>query len=149
VRSAAYLNWRYVQNPSVRYQILVGEREGQLVGHAVLSCRDLAKDGTIALAEFLIAPGDGEAGLALLAEAESCTRQLGGVQLQCWMVSHHTFYTGLLRRSGFVYWPVRPVPRGLRHTVPFIIRLPPYSDLSPDPARLDNWFLTMGDQDYY
>jgi GNAT superfamily N-acetyltransferase len=149
VRDAAYLGWRYLQNPLVDYRILVAERGGALAGYTVLSLRDLEKDGTVALAELLVAPGDWETGLVLLAESESSSQHLGGVQLQCWMVPQRAFYRELLVRSGFVYWPLRFLPRVLRYTTSFIVRTSAGTELSPDPGQLGNWFLTMGDQDYY
>jgi GNAT superfamily N-acetyltransferase len=149
VRDVAYLTWRYLQNPLVDYRILVAERGDALAGYAVLSLRDLEKDGTVALAELMVAPGDREAGLALLVAATARARELGGGQLQCWMVPQRAFYRDLLVRSGFVYWPFRFLPRVLRHTTSFIVRPSAGTGLSLDPAQLGNWFLTMGDQDHY
>lgn len=36
-RTAAYLNWRYLANPSAKYEILTARRAGMLVGYAVFS----------------------------------------------------------------------------------------------------------------
>lgn len=148
VRDTLYLTRRYIQNPLQHYVILAAERDASLAGYAVLSLRDV-DDGVIALAELLVLPGDGQAGLALLAEVTTRARQLGCNQLQCWMLPHHTFYVDLLKRSGFVFWPRRYLPGMLHYTTPFIIRPKPGSTLSPDPTCLQNWFLTMGDHDYY
>ena len=146
VRDAAYLTWRYLQNPLVDYRVLVAERGGVLAGYAVLSLRDLEKDGTVALAELMVASGDQEAGLALLVGATARAREMGGVQLQCWMVPQRAFYRDLLVRSGFVFWPYRFLPWVLRYTTSFIVRTSAGTDLSPNPGNLGNWFLTMGDQ---
>jgi predicted N-acetyltransferase YhbS len=149
VRDAAYLTWRYTDNPLVDYVVLVAEQDDTLRGYVVLSLRDLENDGSVALAELVVAPGEQEAGLALLAAAEARTRQLGGLQLQCWMLAQHTFYRSLLKRSGFAFWPVPFLPGVLRRETSFIVRSRSGGQLAPDPTRLENWFLSMGDQDYY
>jgi hypothetical protein len=149
VRDADYLGWRYAQSPLPHYVILVAERQGSLRGCVVLSMRDLERDGTVAIAEILLAPDDKEAGLALLAEAEDRAWKSGAAQLHCWMLPQHSLYTNVLERSGFIYWPIPFFPRALRRAAPFIVRLAPGIELAPDPIDLDNWFITMGDQDYY
>jgi len=65
------------------------------------------------------------------------------------MVPQRAFYRELLARSGFVFWPFRFLPRALRYTTSFIVRTSPGTELAPDPGQLGNWFLSMGDQDYY
>jgi predicted N-acetyltransferase YhbS len=149
VRDASYLNWRYARNPLVRYSILIAERGSDLVGYAVLSLRDLATDQTVALAELLVTPDDEQAGLALLAGAITVARRFGGGCLQCWMLPDHAFYRGLLERSGFVFWPASHVPRLLRYTTPFIVRPRPGHEPISKPVDLQQWFVSMGDHDYY
>jgi GNAT superfamily N-acetyltransferase len=46
VRSPAYLNWRYLQHPQVRYEILVARRSDVLIGYGVFA-QD-SEDGIIA-----------------------------------------------------------------------------------------------------
>jgi hypothetical protein len=149
VRDAAYLRWRYVEHPAAPYLVLAAERGGRLAGFAVLSSRDARRAGVVALTELLVAPGDREAGLALLAECVRRARQAGGAQLQCWLLPHHAFYRELLERSGLVFRPARYAPGLIRYTTPHIIRAHPAGSLSPDPALAENWYLSAGDYDYY
>jgi GNAT superfamily N-acetyltransferase len=149
VRDAGYLTWRYVQNPLQRYTILAGERGEDLAGCAVLAQRDTQEGGAAALTELLVTPGDEQTGLALLNQAAARARDWGCVQLRCWMLPHHRFYIHLLKRCGFLFWPKRYLPGLLRYTTPFIIRPRPGGQLALDPARLENWFITMGDHDDY
>ena len=148
-RDFAYLSWRYIQNPLQQYQVLIAVRGADLAGFCVISYRDRKTGRSAALAEFVVAPGDEQAGLALLDEAPLRARQAGCSQIHCWMLPHHNFYVSLLKRSGFLFWPNRFLPGLLRNTTPFIIRLRPGTSPDPDPRTLGNWFVTMGDHDYY
>lgn len=149
VRDCTYLNWRYVQNPLGSYTILAAMRLDQLVGFAVLGWRDMQSRGAVAIVEFLVEPGDAQAGRALLQDITARGRQAKASQLQCWMLRHHAFYRRLLEQSGFLYWPSRFVPGLLRYTTPFVIRERPYNALPCNPQVLGNWYVTMGDHDYY
>jgi GNAT superfamily N-acetyltransferase len=149
VRDTTYLNWRYAQHPLKRHTLLIAERGAELVGILVLSRRDYDKDGAVAVAEFLVRPEDQKAGLGLLAAAEKDARAQEATQLQCWMLPQHTFYVDLLNSRGF-YWGARAFPRNLRYTAAFIVRMSEEAQaLQPSPGTLNNWFITMGDQDYY
>jgi hypothetical protein len=148
VRDRAYLTWRYVHNPLAQYAILTAERSHDLRGYAILSHRDLVK-GVIAIAELLVAPGDHLAGMALLARVATYAMEKDAVQVQCWMLPQHMFYTDLLRKSGFIYSDVRFVPGLFGYTTSLIARTTTVHTLSPDPLQLRHWYLTMGDQDYY
>lgn len=147
IRDEGYLMWRYVHNPLGRYMILTAERGEDLVGYSVLSLRDA--NGVAALTELIVSAGDEQAGLILLDEVAVVAQRLGCTQIQCWMLPHHTFYINLLKQSGFVFYPSGYMPGLLRYTTPFIIRLRPAITLSLDPMNLQNWFITMGDHDYY
>ncbi|MFO8155318.1 MAG: GNAT family N-acetyltransferase [Thiohalospira sp.] len=149
VRDVPYLTWRYVENPLQRYLILAAERGEALLGYTVLSFRDAEHKGVLAIAELLVRPSERSAGLALLREASRRAAQFGCGQLQCWMLPQYSFYTRLLQQSGFVHSPSRLLPGIFRQTTSFITRLPEGATMTPDPTELCNWFLTMGDQDYY
>jgi|GEM_PF-3974749 len=148
VRDSDYLTWRYVDNPLVQYTILIAERGGDLLGYAILSHRDL-EQGIVAIAELIVSPGDRFAGVALLAKAVARAEELGAAQMQCWMLPRYTFYTELLRTSGFIFSDGALVPRLFGYTSSLIAKSVDGHRLSPDPLQLRNWYLTMGDQDYY
>jgi hypothetical protein len=148
-RNAVYLNWRYMQNPLDFYTILIAERHEKIAGLAVISYRDLSAKKFAAIAELMITPGDKAAGISLILKAENLARMKDCNQLQCWMLPQHSFYIDLLQQCGFVYWDQPFVPRIFRYTTPFVIRAHPEINTEPEPNRLSNWFLTMGDHDYY
>ena len=147
VRDAAYLTWRYRQNPLRNYLILAAERGHELVGYVVLSFNP--EQQIAYLVELIVAPADQAAGHALLEQASQHARQAGCAQMQCWMLPHQSFYVGLLKRSGFVFWPTRALPGWLGFVTPFILRPGPAQSQQPDATRLGNWFIAMGDHDYY
>ena len=148
-RDLAYLNWRYIENPLPQYQILIAEYGSQLAGYIVLSSRDLDNRKAVAVAEFMVLPGDQAAGSALLEEATILVKETGCAALECWMLPQHSFYTSVLKESGFIYSTKGYMPGLFKYTTPFIIRPHPRFQLSPDPRDIENWFLTMGDHDYY
>jgi hypothetical protein len=147
VRDAAYLNWRYAQNPLRRYDILIAEQAEQLLGCAVLL--HAPEQHVSYLVELLLADQDEPTAQVLLDEAARRARQAESAQLQCWMLRHHRGYVRALQRNGFVYWPSSALPGWLGYTTPFIVRVAPGANHAPEPAALDNWFLSMGDHDYY
>lgn len=148
-RDHTYLNRRYVQNPKKQYQILIAEREAELAVFIVLSSRDLKIRKAYAVTEFMVNPGDQAAGSALLEEATILVKETGCAALECWTLHQQSFYTSLLKDSGFIYSNKGYMPGLVKYTTPFIIRPHPRLQLSPDPRDIKNWFITMGDHDYY
>ena len=149
VRDTSYLTWRYRQNPLIEYVILGAERGTSLVGYAVLSPRDVEGKRSLAVAELLVKPGDEGAGVALLAEATTVARRLDCSQIQCLMLSRYPFYQSMLRKSGFIYWPFRVSPGAFRYKAPYIVRPHPSSARFRELTTVKNWFLSLGDHDYY
>jgi hypothetical protein len=115
----------------------------------VLSFRDEITQRSAALTEWFVLPGDAEAGQALLAAAELSARQRACAQIQCWMLSQYTLYTNLLRRNRYLASASPYAPNYLRYTTPLIIRQNPALNFTNDPGRIESWYLTMGDHDYY
>lgn len=152
-----YLTWRYTKNPQKHYLLLEAWRGEQLTGIAVLSFKDLAQHHSAALAEWLFLPEDPVTGKALLTVAEGQARLRGATRLHCWMLSAQQDACRLLRRAGYLFFDAshgltslkKRLPGSLRYTNPLIIRTLPGADLVPDPVQFKNWYLSMGDHDYY
>lgn len=145
VRDSAYLNWRYARNPLRHYQVLIAERDKQLLGFLVLG--KLAVVGVVL--EWLVVPEETSTGQALLAEATRWAREQHLAMLYCWMLPHQNFYTQLLEQSGFAHRPQKWMPGLFRSNTHFIVRAIPNSVHSPDPYQLSNWYVSLGDHDYY
>lgn len=148
-RDQVYLNWRYVENPQDVYRIVFAERGAELAGIAVLSLRSFAADRSAAVVEWLVRPGDAEAGLALLARIEHEAASAGCAQIQCWMLPGYSFYISILKENGFHFSSRRFSPNYFGYTTPFIIRPHPKLTFDIDPLQIKNWYLTMGDHDYF
>jgi hypothetical protein len=147
IRDSVYLNWRYAANPLRQYHILIVEREAQLLGCLVLSAS--AETQTAAVLEWLVEPGESAAGLALLAEATRWAKQQHLSQMQCWLLPGHSSYQQLLTQSGFSYGSSKVLPGVFRYYTHFIVRSLPGALQLPDPQDLRNWYVSMGDHDYY
>jgi hypothetical protein len=146
VRDAVYLNWRYTTHPQQHYTILTVQR-----GEALAGCIILAPDAprsSMNIIEFIAPLGDAAAGCRLLDEAASFARRAGMAILQCWLLPEGSISGNLLKDSHFVHWPMSLAPGWLRYTTPFVVRAAGAA-MAPDPRRSENWFLTMGDHDYY
>jgi hypothetical protein len=68
-RSSAYLNWKYVQQPHMHYQILVALRNGRMCGYVVLRRTRRPESNTGIIADLLAPPGDDAAIYTLLSFA--------------------------------------------------------------------------------
>lgn len=143
IRDAAYLNWRYVEIPSVdtaRFALL-DEGSGEVCGFIVLS--ENYENLTRGRILELVTPrhDDGRIAIALLAQAFDHFRQCGAALVAAWMLPHCHLYDPLLQ-SGFR--PRRDRGRDIvfRNSDLSSPAIP--SELATDPT---NWFLTMGDSD--
>lgn len=148
-RDETYLRWRYRLNPFSKYIFFHAWRKKTLTGLAVLSFKDLAGQGSASLVEWLYPGSDPITGAALLQAVEAEARRRGAALIQTWMLPHLTDYTRTLQSQGYLHLSARFTPGFLRYTTPLIIRQRPGGQLSPDPGKIENWYLSMGDHDYY
>src|SRR2546423_1802084 len=100
-RSAENLNWRYLQHPFVRYQILTARKAGALQGYLVFG--STAEDAHIA--EWF-ATNDETVG-ALIGESARRLRKTGVMALNAWLLGKDP-RLDLLKKLGF--WPRESSP---------------------------------------
>lgn len=130
-RSAAYLNWRYRENPTGHYEILTARREGRLVGYAVFTL-----DGGSAMLADLFGVQD-EAMLAALVRAVSATaRQRGCASLGVALFDSHP-WVAMFRELGFAR----------REASPFVLSASPDSTVNRAMHTEGGLFLMSGDRD--
>jgi GNAT superfamily N-acetyltransferase len=135
-RDAAYLNWKYVTAPHVRYSIASLRRNDRNVGYAVYRHLHEPRGRVTLLVDFLTDPED-EAGFAtLLRWVDREARQADSDKIRTFAM--HAAFKKALRRAG--YFPVKS-------TIEFVakvnaVELPPafYDDT-------DRWHVTLGDSD--
>lgn len=130
-RSAQYVNWRYLDNPIQRHDILTARLGTTLVGWAAVT-----SDGESATLADLFAIPDQRVLAALIRGATARLWAQGAARLSFEIIGSHP-WASRLGRFGF-----RP-----RDDAPVAVFAPSGSDLSSDIPQHTAWFLTHGDRD--
>lgn len=134
VRDTAFLNWRYVDNPTKRHRSFAAFRDGKPVGYMVME----AEGGRAYIADLLAL--DLAAKEDLLVTAVKKARESGAEMLQC-MSLVDDGVNKMLRFRGF-----RPLPDF--RLVPLMINVGPAGASSnkilADPTQ---WYTSHGDRD--
>lgn len=129
-RSAAYLNWRFLDNPYCAYNIMTARRGGKLVGHAVF-CR-YADEGVIA---DLFGESEADTLSGLLHRVVDRLRRQGVLTVSCELFESHPWLPAV-QAAGF----------RARETKPFIAY-----DLIHGAAfkggAAGGWLMMHGDRD--
>jgi hypothetical protein len=128
-RSSAYLNWRYLRHPAVRYEFLAAWRGAELLGYVVFS-----QTGEDAKIVDLLALSDTSVCDSLMAHLIVRLRERAVVTVSAPLVAASP-WTGLLQNWGF-----RP-----REQSPLVVWQP-----GPHTARQNSeltWFLMDGDRE--
>jgi hypothetical protein len=136
VRSAAWLNWRYVDTPTGRQECFALERGGALVGYLVAEC----VDGNAYLVDQLAA--DEAARAALLLAFTALCRQRGMAEASAMLFDHHPAFPRLLRLG----WRAPVKRRPFRDIFPYIVRAC-RTDAAEEDFGMDRWHLADGDRD--
>lgn len=136
-RSAPFIEWRYAAPPSPQYFALwTGEKPAT----GILIFRPNIRKGLreIMVCEFLLGYGSGP-------EARELIGRLAGMVRADYLLaaaspkSHHW---KILRRAGFIPLPYRLGPN-------FVVYPLHWPEGEPDPARLENWQLSLGDLEIF
>ncbi len=128
-RSAAYLNWRYRENPTASFETVTARRQGRLAGYAVFT-----RDGAGATLVDLFGSQDHRVLSALVRAVSGVVRRSGGASLNVLLLDSHP-WVALFRRLGFVR----------RETSPFVLSAASGSPV--DTASDSGLFLMSGDRD--
>jgi GNAT superfamily N-acetyltransferase len=135
-RDAAYLNWKYVSAPHVRYSIAALRRDDRNVGYAVYRHVHEPRGRVTLLVDFLADPAD-ENGLAtLLHWVDREARQADSDKIRAFAM--HAAFRRVLRRSGYFV---------VKSTMEFVVKV---NGVDVEPAfyeSTDRWHVTLGDSD--
>ena len=135
-RDAAYLNWKYVTAPHVRYSIASLRRDNRNVGYAVYRHAHEPRGRVTLLVDFLTDPDD-EAGFAtLLRWVDREARQADSDKIRTFAM--HAMFRKGLRRAGYFQ---------VKSTVEFVAKV---NAVDLDPSfyeNTDKWHVTLGDSD--
>jgi hypothetical protein len=135
-RDAAYLNWKYVNAPHVRYMIAALRRDNRNVGYAVYRHLHEPRGRVTLLVDFLTSPED-ESGLrTLLHWVDREARQADSDKIRTFAL--HGTFRRVLRRSGYFQ---------VKSTMEFVVKV---NGVDVEPAFYDapeRWHVTLGDSD--
>jgi GNAT superfamily N-acetyltransferase len=135
-RDAAYLNWKYVSAPHVRYSIAALRREERNVGYAVYRHLHEPRGRVTLLVDFLTDPDDADAFSTLLRWIDREARQADSDKIRAFAM--HAGFKRVLKRSGYFQ---------VKSTMEFVAKL---NAVQVDPSfyeNTDRWHLTLGDSD--
>jgi len=135
-RDAAYLNWKYVSAPHVRYSIAVLRREDRNIGYAVYRHLHEPRGRVTLLVDFLTDPDDESALRTLVQWIDREARQADSDKIRTFAT--HAAFRRVLRRSGYFQ---------VKSTVEFVVKV---NAIDVEPAFYDsveNWHVTIGDSD--
>ncbi len=135
-RDAAYLNWKYVEPPHVRYSIVALKRDETVCGYVVYRHARHARGCVTLLVDFLVDPGDRVGFETLLRWVDREARAVGSDTIR--VFSLHAGFRRLLRRSGYF---------GMKSTVAFTAKINAVRVPDDFYTRTDDWHVTLGDSD--
>jgi len=135
-RDAAYLNWKYVSAPHVRYSIAVLRRDNRNIGYAVYRHLHEPRGRVTLIVDFLADPDDEEALGTLLHWIDREARQADSDKIRVFAM--HAGFRRVLRRSGYFQ---------VKSTMEFVVKI---NGIEVDPSfyeNTDTWHITLGDSD--
>ena len=135
-RDAAYLNWKYVSAPHVRYSIAAVRREDRNVGYAVYRHLYEPRGRVTLLVDFLADPDDRSAVLTLLRWIDREARAADSDKIRTFTM-HETFRKHL-KKSG--YYSVKSTMELVAKINAIDLPATFYKDTS-------RWHVTLGDSD--
>ena len=135
-RDAAYLNWKYVNAPHVRYSIAALRRDDRNVGYAVYRHFVEPRGRVTLLVDFLADPADEQGFATLLRWVDREARTADSDKIRTFAM--HAGFRRVLRRSGYFL---------VKSTMEFVVKM---NGIEVDPSfydRTDDWHITLGDSD--
>ena len=135
-RDAAYLNWKFVSAPHVRYSIAVVRRDERNIGYAVYRHLYEPRGRVTLLVDFLTDPDDEAAYRTLLNWIDREARQADSDKIR--VFATHAGFRRILRRSGYFQ---------VKSTMEFVVKI---NDLDVPPLFYEDtegWHVTLGDSD--
>lgn len=135
-RDAAYLNWKYVSAPHVRYSIAALRRDDRNVGYAVYRHVHEPRGRVTLLVDFLADPADEDGLSTLLHWVDREARQADSDKIRAFAM--HAAFRRVLRHSGYFQ---------VKSTMEFVAKV---NGIDVEPAfyeSTDRWHVTLGDSD--
>jgi GNAT superfamily N-acetyltransferase len=135
-RDAAYLNWKFVSAPHVRYVIAVLRRDDRNVGYAVYRHLHEPRGRVTLLVDFLVDPDDLAGFTTLLGWIDREARNADSDKIRTFAM--HAGFRKILKRAGYFQ---------VKSSVQFVAKV---NDVNVVPSfyeDTDRWHVTLGDSD--
>jgi GNAT superfamily N-acetyltransferase len=135
-RDAAYLNWKYVSAPHVRYSIAALRRDDRNIGYAVYCHLHEPRGRVTLLVDFLTDPDDESAFRTLLHWIDREAREADSDKIRAFATNLN--FRRVLRRSGYFQ---------VKSTMEFVVKV---NAVEVDPGfyeDTESWHVTLGDSD--
>jgi hypothetical protein len=135
-RDAAYLNWKFIEPPHVRYAVAILRRDNEAHGYAVYRHMREPQGRVTQIVDFLTDPDDERGLKTLLRWVDREARAEDSDKIRCYV--QHARFRKVLRRSGYF------VVKSNVHLNAKVnaVEVPP--DFYEEP---DGWHFTWGDGD--
>ena len=135
-RDAAYLTWKYIQAPHVRYTIAVLERGGEAAGYVVYRHKPEPRGRVTLLVDMLTAPDDEGGMLTLLRWVDREARANDSDKIRTFAM--HEGFRKLLRKSGYY---------SVKSTMEFVAKVNAIEVPATFYKDTSRWHVTLGDSD--
>ena len=135
-RDSAYLNWKYIEPPHVRYSIALLKRDDEAHGYAVYRHLREPQGRVTQIVDFLVDPEDERGLKTLLRWIDREARAEDSDKIRCYV--QHARFRRVLRRSGYFVVKSSVVLNAKVNAV----QVP--QDFYDDP---EGWHFTWGDGD--
>jgi GNAT superfamily N-acetyltransferase len=135
-RDAAYLNWKFVNAPHVRYSIAALRRDDRNVGYAIYRHYAEPRGRVTLLVDFLADPEDEQGFLTLLRWIDREARLADSDKIRTFAM--HAGFRRALRRSGYF---------AVKSTMEFVVKVNGVQVDKTFYDNTDNWHITLGDSD--
>jgi hypothetical protein len=135
-RDSAYLNWKFIEPPHVRYSVAILRRDEEAHGYAVYRHRREPQGRVTQIVDFLVDPDDERGLKTLLRWIDREARAEDSDKIRCYV--QHAKFRRVLRRSG--YFVVKSDV--LLNAKVNAVQVPP--DFY---ENVDGWHFTLGDSE--
>ncbi|MCA1583284.1 MAG: hypothetical protein LC791_00445 [Acidobacteria bacterium] len=133
-RNAAYLNWRFVEPPHVRYAVAVLRRDDETHGYAVYRHVREPQGRATQIVDFLADPEDERGLKTLLRWIDREARAEDSDKIRCHV--QHTGFRRVLRRSGYFV---------VKSAVELYVKVNAVDVPADFHGEPDRWHFTLGD----
>ncbi len=135
-RDAAYLNWRFISAPHIRYQIAALRRDDRNVGYAVYRHVREPRGRVTVLVDFLVDPDDLDGLRTLLGWVDREARQADSDKIRTYVM--HAGFRRVFKRAGYFQ---------VKSSVQFVAKV---NGIQVAPSFYEDtkrWHVTLGDSD--